>query len=203
MNFKKMILVLTITFSAIFTLMLGSSYAYYVSTGGTTLNATTGNFDSAVAVVFNQSQYINVKTGIPIKLSDVETKAGRIFFTLIPDNNVLSDDYEASVTISLTDISIDEELRMNAFKYSLQCDEVWDDGDIMGNAYSKSGTGEDFTDEVLNSDNLVIRTIKIINPSNYYECDFYVYLKENDSDQNHLMNKNFSARIKVNTAFRK
>lgn len=198
MSFKKMILVLTITFSAIFTLMLGSSYAYYVSTGGTTLNATTGNFDNPVSIVFGQGDYVNIKTGVPIReeqLSVYTTSYNN--FYIIPNATIL-DGYEASATISLTDISIDEELKVSDFKYYLVC------YNIAGNLavpFRKIGTGLDFTDEVLDSNNLVV--FSSLDISREYECSFYVYLEENGSDQNHLMNKNFSARIKIDSAFRK
>ena len=153
MNFKKMILVLTITFSAIFTLMLGSSYAYYVSTGGTTLNATTGNFDNPVSIVFGQGDYVNIKTGVPIREEQlsVYTTSYNAFY-IIPNATIL-DGYEASATISLTDISIDEELKVSDFKYYLVCYH------ISGNLavpFRKIGTGLDFTDEVLDSNNLVV-----------------------------------------------
>ena len=63
MKFRNLIFVLATAFSVIFVSMLGTSYAYYIATGGTTINVTTGNIDTGVAVVFNQSQYINVNTG--------------------------------------------------------------------------------------------------------------------------------------------
>ena len=89
MKFRSMILVLTVAFSAIFMTMIGSSYAYYIATDGTTINVTTSQMDTGVAVVFEQSQYINVNTGIPINSSDVDTLASKSMFTITPDLELL------------------------------------------------------------------------------------------------------------------
>ena len=62
MKFKHMLFVLTVTTSIIFACMLGSSYAYYTLSNGTTVTATTGEFDANVSVVFSESEYINLKT---------------------------------------------------------------------------------------------------------------------------------------------
>ena len=202
MSFKKMIFVLTISISSVFLLMFGTSYAYYVSDAGTNLSVTTGDFDANVAVVFSESEYISMNAGIPIMENEVETKASGIFFSLIPDATIL-DGYEASATISLTDISIDDELRVDDFKYLFTCGkEAKETEDYTEGFYIKSGTGDDFTNEVLNSDNLVINTIRLDSSNNFY-CRLYVYLLETGYVQNHLMNKNFSAKIKVDSRFRK
>lgn len=202
MSFKKMIFVLTITVSAIFLLMFGSSYAYYVSDADINLNINTGDFDADVAVVFNQSQYINLKTGIPITEEEISDKASKSNFTLVPNSSVL-EGHDVSVTISLTDISIDEELRASDFRYNLSCNGGSGEFSLTPD---NMGTGEDFTEDVIDSGDLVLGTISTddnFDVNNTYACTLTVYLLENQENQNHLMNKNFSARIKINSSFRK
>ena len=53
MKFKHMLFVLTVTTSIIFACMLGSPYAYYTLSNGTTVTATTGEFAAKVSVVFS------------------------------------------------------------------------------------------------------------------------------------------------------
>ena len=58
MEFKKLILILAITATIVFGCLWGSTYAYYTYSGGTSLNVTTGNVNTGVVVVFNQSEYM-------------------------------------------------------------------------------------------------------------------------------------------------
>lgn len=76
MEFKKLILILAITATIVFGCLWGSTYAYYTYSGGT-LNVTTGNVNTGVVVVFNQSEYMNVKTGVPIAENDVDAYASK------------------------------------------------------------------------------------------------------------------------------
>lgn len=200
MEFKKMIFVLVIATIIIFAGMFGTSYAYYTSTGGTNLNVSTPNIDTGVAIIFNQSEYINVNTGIPITDSDVDSKASKSIFTLVPDSNILSG-YEVHIDINLIDLSIANELRINDFKYKLVC------SDGSTSTTLKSGTGTDFTDNVISSKTLSLGSLSTtdnsLNVNKTYTCTLSVWLKESGVSQNELMNKKFSGLIKVNTMFKK
>lgn len=199
MKFRSMILVLTIAFSAIFVSMIGTSYAYYIATDGTTVNVTTSNMDTGVAVVFEQSQYINVNTGIPITEEDVDTLASKSVFTITPDTDMLTG-AEVALTISIMDVSIAQDLRVSDFKYRL----TYSDGSTTN---SVSGDGTDFTDDVVSSGYLKLVTLDTTNEtfdaSKTYTCTLSVWLEESGADQNHLMNKKFRGLIKVNTIFKK
>ena len=83
MKCQKMIFVLAITTSIIFACMLGGTYAYYTLSSGTTVNITTGTFDETVAVVFNQSEYINLNT-----TATVSSNVPVVIFTVVPLLNV-------------------------------------------------------------------------------------------------------------------
>ena len=200
MEFKKMIFVLAITTTIIFIGMFGTSYAYYTSTGGTSLNVTTPNIDTGVAIVFNQSEYINVNTGVPISSSDVDSLASKSIFTLVPDSAILSG-YDVLVNINLVDLAIANELKVSDFKYKLVCS----NGSTSNTL--KSGTGTDFTNSVLSANTLSLGTLSTTDSSlditKRYTCTLSVWLEESGTSQNSLMDKKFSGLIKVNTMFKK
>lgn len=200
MKFRNLIFVLAIAFSAIFACMLGSSYAYYVATGGTTINVTTGNIDTGVAVVFEQSQYINVNTGVPIGSTDIDSLASSSVFTLTPDSSILSG-ADVAINVSIVDISIDDALKVADFKYKFTC------SDGTTSTELSSGDGTSFTSDVISTNNLNIGTLSTtdgtFNVTKTYTCNLKIWLEEIGADQNALMNKKFRGLIKVNTLFKK
>lgn len=195
MKFKHMLFVLTVTTSIIFACMLGSSYAYYTLSNGTTVTATTGKFDANVSVVFSESEYINLKTGVPINSTDVDKYASASKFTLIPDATKLQG-YDVAVKIAISNITIDTELKISDFKYNLKCN------DGSSTTTIKSGTGADFTSTELEIGTLSTQN-STFNVSKTYNCALRLWLQETGSNQNALMNKSFSGLIKVNSVYRK
>lgn len=195
MKFKHMLFVLTVTTSIIFACMLGSSYAYYTLSNGTTVTATTGEFDANVSVVFSESEYINLKTGVPINSTDVDKYASASKFTLIPDATKLQG-YDVAVKIAISNITIDTELKISVFKYDLKCN------DGSSTTTIKSGTGADFTSTELEIGTLSTQN-STFNVSKTYNCALRLWLQETSSNQNALMNKSFSGLIKVNSVYRK
>lgn len=195
MKFKHMLFVLTVTTSIIFACMLGSSYAYYTLSNGTTVTATTGEFDANVSVVFSESEYINLKTGVPINSTDVDKYASALKFTLIPDATKLRG-YNVAVKISISNITIDTALKISDFKYDLKCN------DGSSTTTIKSGTGADFTSTELEIGTLSTQN-STFNVSKTYNCALRLWLQETGSNQNALMNKSFSGLIKVNSVYRK
>ena len=195
MKFKHMIFVLTITTSIIFACMLGSSYAYHTLTEGTTVTATTGDFDANVSVVFSESEYINLKTGVPISSSEVDKYASTSKFTLVPDATKLQG-YDVAVKIAITNITIDSSLKISDFKYDLKCN----DGSTTTTL--KTGTGADFTSTELEIGTLSTQD-STFSISKTYNCALRLWLEETGSDQNALMNKSFSGLIKVSSVYRK
>lgn len=195
MKFKHMLFVLTVTTSIIFACMLGSSYAYYTLSNGTTVTATTGEFDAIVSVVFSESEYINLKTGVPINSTDVDKYASASKFTLIPDATKLRG-YDVAVKIAISNITIDTELKTSDFKYDLKCN------DGSSTTTIKSGTGADFTSTELEIGTLSTQN-STFNVSKTYNCALRLWLQETGNNQNALMNKSFSGLIKVNSVYRK
>ena len=200
MNFKKFIFVLVITSILVVAGMWGTSYAYYVSTGGTNFNVTTANVDTSLTVVFNQSEYMNMKTGVPISASDVDNYASKSVFTILP-NNTLLNGYQVAINISLINIKIDDALKVGDFKYKLTCS----DGSTTTNL--GSGTGASFTSDVLKNDSLSLGSLSTstntFNASKTYTCTLRVWLQDSGSSQNDLMDKSFSGLVKVGTAIKK
>lgn len=195
MKFKHMLFVLTVTTSIIFACMLGSSYAYYTLSNGTTVTATTGEFDANVSVVFSESEYINLKTGVPINSTDVDKYASASKFTLIPDATKLRG-YDVAVKIAISNITIDTALKISDFKYDLKCNNGSSTTTI------KSGTGADFTSTELEIGTLSTQN-STFNVSKTYNCALRLWLQETGNNQNALMNKSFSGLIKVNSVYRK
>lgn len=200
MKFKKFIFVLVITSILAVAGMWGTSYAYYVSTNGTNFNVTTANVDTSLTVVFSQSEYMNMKTGVPISASDVDNFASKSVFTILP-NNTLLNGYQVAVNISLINIKIDDALKVSDFKYKLTCS----DGSTTTNL--GSGTGASFTSDVLKNDSLSLGSLSTsantFNASKTYTCTLRVWLQDSGSSQNNLMNKSFSGLVKVGTAIKK
>ena len=199
MKFKKFIFVLVITSILAVAGMWGTSYAYYVSTNGTNFNVTTANVDTSLTVVFSQSEYMNMKTGVPISASDVDNYASKSVFTILP-NNTLLNGYQVAVNISLINIKIDDALKVSDFKYKLTCS----DGSTTTNL--GSGTGASFTSDVLKNDSLSLGSLSTsantFNASKTYTCTLRVWLQDSGSSQNNLMNKSFSGLVKVGTAIK-
>lgn len=200
MKFRNLIFVLAIAFSAIFVSMLGTSYAYYVATGGTAIDVTTGNVDTGVAVIFEQSQYINVNTGVPINESDIDTLASSSVFKIKPDATVLADS-DVVVNIGIVDIYMSNDLKVSDFKYKLSCT------DSAGSTTGfEIGTGTNFTSTVISNDYLQLGSFSTtkgnFDINKEYTCTLRVWLQETNADQNALMNKKFRGLIKVNTLFK-
>lgn len=196
MKFRSMILVLTIAFSAIFASMLGTSYAYYVSTDGTSIDVTTGNIDVGTVVTFEESQYINIYNAVP-----GQEYSNNFEITL---NSDILDGKEYVVSIGVTDIYIDDELKTEDFKITIECTSPNEWGEwTVGNK-----TGVSFTNEVIQNDYLLLGQFNHWEEGLVFEldkpdsCNLIVKLEETGKNQNHLMNKKFRGLIKVNTLFK-
>ena len=207
MKFRKLMLVLTLVVSIIFVSVIGATYAYYVTASG---NVSLTTSDNVVGVVFTSDSYIDLNTGVPILPENIETDASKSKFTLTPNLSVY-DKQDIEVAIGLSNIDIDSELKTKDFKYKLVCSNkvMYTDGTIN---YSQkqvfTGTFKDVKDKYYtitelstdgtNNNKFIIDTSSLVT-SQMYECTFYVWLEENGSNQNELMNKHFSSNIEINS----
>ena len=197
MEFRKLIFVLAVTSIIIFGLLWGSTYAYYVYTGGPEINVTTASDNTRVSVVFTQSKYMNLKTGVPISEADIDNYAGKTVFTLVPDSASL-EGYDVAITISLYDLKIDSELMVSDLKYDLKCT----DGSNTKTLISSNGSKITSSTKVL-----TLGTLSTVDSSfdinKTYTCTLRAWLQDSGVSQNKLMYKNFSGTIKVDSIYKK
>ena len=167
----------------------GASYAWYsYFNAETNLSGTTKK--EIPTIIFSQTEFISSSKIMPIYDEDRYNYANKNSFTITLGENLK--DYETAIEISLKDIKIAEELKISNYKY-----ELLQDG-ISVNQGNFSEITEDNT--------LIIMPIKKLVPSNYpnvYTYELYIWLSEDGTNQNYLMDKEFSARINVDSAMKK
>ncbi len=189
MEFKRLILVLSITVFMIFGSMLGASYAWYAyENAETSLFGTT--IKEAPTTIFSQTEYIGSSVNMPIKDEDHRNYANINSFTITFGENLTK--YETAISIVLDEIYLSEELRIANYKYEL----------VENNQVVSSG---DFSNIGSNT-TLVLYPSKIMEIESYpttYTYELYIWLSDDGSNQNHLMDKGFSGRVKVNSAVKK
>lgn len=202
-KFKKLMLVLAFTISIIFVTVVGATYAYYNTVGGS-LNVTTATFNGGIVTVFNDSNYVDFNTGIPITSGEVSTKASTATFTLTPSSEVVSD-YDVDVSINFSDIDIDNSLKVNSFKYRLKCVNSITSAEQIFNGTASSFTGTSYTIASLSSTANGNNNFYIDRNANSqsYSCTLYVWLEETNENQNALMGKHFGANIEINSVMKK
>ena len=99
-------------------------------------------------------------------------------------------DYEVAASISLVNIEIDSALKTSDFRYELYFDD--------GSSPVASGTFAD-----LGTDTSIVLTDMTILDTGTHTYELRVWLQETGISQNNLMNKSFSAKIKVASAYSK
>lgn len=189
MEFKKFIIVLSITITIMVGLMCGVSYGWYAYANAET-NIESTTLKDIPTVIFTQSDRIFSKSTTPIYDSDRYNYAYKNSFMITLGENLKN--YETGIEINLKDIIMSNELKISNYKYELVED---------GKTVSKG----DFKD-VGNNTTLNIKPMTIVKPTAYpqtYTYDFYIWLSEDETNQNDLMNKAFSAKINVNSAVKK
>lgn len=186
MEFKRLILVLCITLLVTFSSMMGVSYAWYAYE-----NAETSIFGTTIkevpTVIFSQTEYISSSLNMPIYDEDRENYANINAFTITYGTNL--EKYETAISIILDEIYMAEELKIENYKYEL----VQNGETIALGNFSEIGSNTE----------LILFPSTIVEVNNYPKTDtyeFYVWLSDDGSNQNDLMNKGFSGRIKINSA---
>ena len=184
-----MIILLSITISIMFGLLLGVSYGWYAySNAESNIKATTSK--NAPMVVFAQTEYITSTQNLPIYDEDRYKYANKNSFTVTLGENL--QEYETGIEISLNDINMSNELKIENYKYELlQNKKVITQGD-----FSNIG---DIT-------SLKLLPMTILEPTDYpstYMYELYIWLSEDETEQNFLMNKNFSGKIDITSAVKK
>ena len=176
-NFILYLSLIIIIISVAFTI----SYAYLKAnvTGNdtaTTTNVTSGTLD----ITFATSAYINNNNLLLISDSDAATKAEQTSFTIDNTKSNISGKY----TLSLTELSISDNLKSNDFKWEL----LKNDSTINSGNFSTAVTANDFN---LTSSN------QTITPGTTDSYKLRIWLSETTSDQLSLTNGSFSAKVKM------
>lgn len=168
---------------------MGVSYGWYAysnaetKVGGSTLKETP-------TVIFAQTEYIYSSQTMPIYDEDRYNYANKNSFTVTLGENLK--EYQTGIEIQLKDINISEELKIANYKY-----ELLQDGKIISSG--------DFSN-IGSSTVLKLMPMTLMETSTYprtYTYELYIWLSEDESNQNHLMNKNFGAKIDINSATKK
>ena len=184
-----MIILLSITVSIMFGVLLGISYGWYAySSAQTKIIAST--IKEVPTVLFTQTEYISSTQNMPIYDEDRYKYANKNSFTVTLGENL--NKYQTGLEIILNDINIANELKIKNYKYELlENQRIIASGDF-------SNIGESTSIELL--------PMTIINPVAYpatYMYELYIWLSEDETNQNELMNKNFGAKIDVNSPIKK
>ena len=127
---------------------------------------------------------------MPIYDEDRYRYANKNSFTITIGENLK--EYETGIEILLNNIEIEEELKIENYKYEL----------LENKKVISSGNFSSLGD--LTSIKLLPMTI--MNPPTYpytYAYELYIWLSEDETNQNHLMNKGFGAKIDINSAMKK
>lgn len=184
-----MIILLSITLSVMFGVLLGISYGWYAYSNAST-NIKANTIKEAPTIVFSQTEYIASTKIMPIYDEDRYKYANKNSFTVTIGENLIG--YETALEIILSDINISDELKISNYKYELQ----------QNNIIISSG---DFNN-IGNSTSIKLVPMTIMNPISYpytYVYELYIWLSEDKTNQNSLMDKKFSAKIDVNSAVKK
>lgn len=184
-----MLILLSITISIMFGVLLGISYGWYVySNAETTIIGTT--LKEAPTIVFAQTEYISSTQNMPIYDEDKYEYANKNSFTVTLGENLVN--YETGLEIVLSDIDISEELKIPNYKYELlENEKVISSGNFSTIEEAKT---------------IQLMPMKIMEPLSYpytYVYELYVWLSEDEVNQNELMNKKFGAKIDINSAIKK
>lgn len=189
MEFKKIIIILSITIAIAIGIMFGASYAWYAYKNAET-NITGKTIQETPTVIFSQTEYIYSKQIIPIDDADRFNYANNNSFTITLNQNL--ENYETGIEISLVNIRMAEELKITNYKYEL----------LQNNVSIAQG---DFSNIGSNKSMIILPMTRLI-PVNYpttYVYKLLIWLSDDENNQNDLMNKEFSAKININSAVKK
>lgn len=184
-----MIIILTFTIVTIVILTFGATYSWYAYKDAQT-NVSGNTIKEVPTVIFSQTEYIKASQNMPIYDEDRYNYANKNSFTITVNENLKQ--YEVGIEISLINIVIDPELKIKNYKYEL----LQDDITVASGDFSNIG----------NDTTLKLLPMTIITPNSYpktYNYELYIWLSEDNTNQNNLMNKNFGGKINVNSAIKK
>ena len=181
MNFKRVIMILNVVTIVLIISLLGFSYAWYVASNvSTKININTPN-SNIIKTDFATTEYINNTIGVPILASEVATKADKNMFTIIAQDTMTK---KADYNIYIDEIVMDDALKTSDFKWEL----LKNNTSVANGDFSSIGNNTRIN---LYTTNL---TLGATTPDSY---ELRIWLEETGENQNNLMGKRFSGRIKI------
>lgn len=189
MEFRKFMFVISITIVITIFFMFGISYGWYAYKNAETF-VSGSTIKDVPTIIFTESDYIYFPNTTPIYDEDRYNYAYKNAFSITLGENLK--DYENGIEISLKDIMMSNELKNVNYKY-----ELLENGDTISKG-DFSNLGNDTV--------LVLKPITVISDISYpktYIYELYIWLSDDGTNQNALMNKTFSAKINVNSAIKK
>ena len=189
MEFKKISIILGITIFICIGILFGSSYAWYAYKNAES-NISGSVINETPTTIFSQNEYIYFREIIPILDEDRYNYGTKNSFSVTVGENLK--DYDVGIEISLKDIIMSNELKIANYKYELL------ENGISISSGNFSNVGD-------NSDLIIMPMTKKINniyPATY-NYELYIWLSDDGSNQNDLMNKSFRAKININSAVKK
>ncbi len=184
MSFRKTLSVITVFVLSMVVLMLSSSYAWYsFSNASTKFSTLTNNED--IKVVYKNSNFISTITAVPISSNDIDSLSEKNNFSI----EVLNDNIEEalSVSIVLNSIEIDNILKNNNFRYEL----LYNNSSVSKGSFSE-----------LSGDKLVLTDGIILDNLGENNFELRIYLLDDGTNQNNMMNKTFKGILSVNVISR-
>ena len=207
MTFKRLLIILTFTVTAIIIMLLGTSYAWYQFDNAVTAFNDVQTFNDSIdelTVVFTNDDNINTTVGIPILAAEVDELSSKTTFSITPNSYKL-EGRDVAFQIELINLIIDSSLTSTSdLKYSLL--------EKIGNRSTTTIASGNFKDFKKNG--LILKSMT--NVATYdvtYAYEFRLWLEDNGctieqinnnecNSQNDLMGKSITGRIKVSTAVR-
>ncbi len=189
MELKKLVLVLFITIAVLIGILFGISYGWYAYANAQT-DVSGSTIKTKPTIIFAQTEQIFYGKTIPILDQDRYTYGNKSSFTVTLGDNLK--DYETGIKIELKDLKMSEELKIPNYKY-----ELLQDGITVANGdFSTIGT----------STTLELLPMTILTPNSYpktYTYELLIWLSDDGTNQNNLMNRGISAKINVTSAEKK
>jgi len=155
-------------------LISGISYAIFL------VSAESGDkkvISGVLDIAYVDGETINATGALPLNENEIDEFSSKTKFTVKNTGNI-----PVYLEVSLTDITIDDDLKVNDFKYAL----------YKESEQIATGTFENCGTELVLGENI----LQFVD-DNVVEYTIALWIQDNGGDQNSMLNSNFSAKIQV------
>lgn len=180
LNYKKIVSIFSITILIITIVLIGASYAWYAANNKTKIEIESLG-EEKMQITFNEDNIISLNNAIPISDELASSEASINTFNI----SLGQMDFNTTFSIKITDIVIDTELKISNFKYDL----------LKDNVSVATGSFENIandTEKTIYTQNMTNETLASTNT-----WQLRVWLSDDESNQNAIMNKGFSGKVQA------